>query len=90
MNRPDQGRLLPNCPALAAGYNPRREGGAECQSRDAEAMNTISEADIHRAANLVITRYGCAAVIEAARMVERMLELGDPDGRALNGPHWVL
>jgi len=46
-------------------------------------MNTISEADIYRAAKLVITRYGCAAVIEAARMVDRMLELGDPEGHAL-------
>ena len=41
------------------------------------AMNTISEAEIHQAAKLVITRYGCDAIIEAARMVDRMLELGD-------------
>ena len=43
----------------------------------------ISELDIYRAANLVIKRHGGDAVIEAARMVDRMLELGDPDGRAL-------
>ena len=43
----------------------------------------ISERDIYRAANLVIKRHGGDAVIEAARMVDRMLELGDPDGRVL-------
>ena len=43
----------------------------------------ISEQDIYRAANLVIKRHGGDAVIEAARMVDRMLELGDFEGRAL-------
>jgi len=43
----------------------------------------ISDLDIYRAANLVIKRHGPDAVIEAARMVDRMLELGDPEGRAL-------
>ena len=42
----------------------------------------ISEQDIYRAANLVIKRHGGDDVIEAARMVDRMLELGDPEGRA--------
>ena len=41
----------------------------------------ISEIDIYRAANLVIERHGADAVIEAARMIDRMLELGDPEGR---------
>ena len=43
----------------------------------------ISDLDIYRAANLVIKRHGGDSVIEAARMVDRMLELGDPEGRAL-------
>ena len=42
-----------------------------------------SDLDIYRAANLVIKRHGGDAVIEAARMVDRMLELGDREGRAL-------
>ena len=46
-------------------------------------MKMISELDIYRAANLVINRHGGDAIIEAARMVDRMLELGDRDGRAL-------
>ena len=41
----------------------------------------ISDLDIYRAANLVIKRHGAEAVIEAARMVDRMLDLGDLDGR---------
>ena len=36
----------------------------------------ISDLDIYRAANLVIKRHGADAVIEAARMVDCMLELG--------------
>ena len=43
----------------------------------------ISDLDIYRAANLVIKRHGTEAVIEAARMVDRMLELDDPEGRDL-------
>jgi hypothetical protein len=39
--------------------------------------------DIYRAANLVIRRNGADAVIEAARMVGRMLELGDLEDRDL-------
>ena len=39
-----------------------------------------SDLDIYRAANLVIKRHGADAVIEAARMVDRMLELGDLEG----------
>jgi hypothetical protein len=41
----------------------------------------ISELDIYRAANLLIDRHGGDALIEAARMIDRMLELGDPEGR---------
>lgn len=46
----------------------------------------ISELDIDRAANLVIKHHGVDAAIEAARMVERMMELGDLEGRDL----WLL
>jgi hypothetical protein len=41
----------------------------------------ISELDIYRAANLLIDRHGGDALIEAATMVDGMLELGDPEGR---------
>jgi hypothetical protein len=41
----------------------------------------ISELDIFRAANLPIDRHGGDALIEAARMIDRVLELGDPEGR---------
>ena len=47
----------------------------------------ISDLDIYRAANLVIKRHGPDAVIEAARMVDRLLQLGDPEGRALWPAH---
>ena len=46
----------------------------------------ISDLDIYRAANLVIKHHGVDAAIEAARMVERMMELGDLEGRDL----WLL
>jgi hypothetical protein len=41
----------------------------------------IHELDIYRAANLLIDRHGGDALIEAARMIDRMLERGDPEGR---------
>jgi len=41
----------------------------------------ISELDIYRAASLLIDRHGGDAVVEAAQMIDRMLELGDPEGR---------
>jgi hypothetical protein len=41
----------------------------------------ISELDIYRAANLLIDRHGADALIEAGRMIDRMLELGDGEGR---------
>jgi hypothetical protein len=40
----------------------------------------VSDLDIYRAANLLIDRYGADALIAAARMIDRMLELGDPEG----------
>ena len=41
----------------------------------------ISELDIIRAANLLIDWHSGDALIEAANMIDRMLELGDPEGR---------
>jgi len=41
----------------------------------------ISEIDIYRAANLVIERHGADALIEAARMIDLMLDHGDPEGQ---------
>jgi hypothetical protein len=41
----------------------------------------ISEIDIYRAANLVIERHGADTVIEAARLIDRMLDLGDREGQ---------
>jgi hypothetical protein len=40
----------------------------------------ISELDIYRAANLLIDRHRGDALIQAARMIDRMLDLGDPEG----------
>ena len=41
----------------------------------------ISEIDIYRAANLLIERHGVDAVIEAARLIDRMLDHGDREGQ---------
>ena len=41
----------------------------------------ISDLDICRAANMLIERHGADAVIEATRMIDRMLDYGDLDGR---------
>jgi hypothetical protein len=41
----------------------------------------ISELDIYRAANLLIDRHGGDVLIEAARMIDRMLERGGGEGR---------
>jgi hypothetical protein len=41
----------------------------------------IPELDIYRAANLLIDRHGGDALVAAARMIDRMLELGDAEGR---------
>src|SRR5205823_11556404 len=41
----------------------------------------VSDLDIYRAANLLINRHGTNALIEAARMIDRMLDLGDPEGK---------
>jgi hypothetical protein len=41
----------------------------------------ISDPDIYRAANLLIERHGADAIIEAARMIDRMLDLNDLEWR---------
>jgi hypothetical protein len=41
----------------------------------------VSELDIYRAANMLIERHGADAIIEAARMIDRMLDHGDMEGR---------
>ena len=43
----------------------------------------VSELDIYRAANLLIERHGPDAPTEAARMIDRMLELSDGEGQAV-------
>jgi hypothetical protein len=43
----------------------------------------VSEVDIWRAANMLIERHGADALIEAGRMIDRMLEHGDLEGRAV-------
>jgi hypothetical protein len=43
----------------------------------------ISDQDIYWAANLVIARHGADAEIQAARMIDRMLDLGDLEGRCV-------
>jgi hypothetical protein len=48
-----------------------------------DPRRVISELDIYRAANLLIDRHGGDALIEAARMIDRMLELGDREGRSV-------
>ena len=51
--------------------------------RPAVPTKVISELDIY-VANLAVERHGGDAFIEAVRMVDGMLELGDPEGRALS------
>jgi hypothetical protein len=41
----------------------------------------LSELDIYRAANLLIDRHGADALIAATQMIDRMLQLGDSEGR---------
>ncbi len=41
----------------------------------------VTDLDIYRAANLLIERHGTDALIEAARMIDRMLDHGDTEGR---------
>jgi len=43
----------------------------------------ISEIDIWRAANLLISRHGADAELEAAKRANLMLDRGDDDGRDL-------
>jgi hypothetical protein len=41
----------------------------------------ISDLDIYRAANLLIDRHGSDAVVEAARLIDLMLNRGNGQGR---------
>jgi len=41
----------------------------------------VLDLDIYRAANLLIARYGENAEVEAARLIDRMLDHGDRDGQ---------
>jgi hypothetical protein len=43
----------------------------------------ISDREVWTAANLLIERYGADAVIEGARMIDRMLDLSDLEGRSV-------
>jgi len=43
----------------------------------------ISKLDIYRAANMLIERHGADAIIEAAKMIDAMLDRGDLEGRAV-------
>jgi hypothetical protein len=43
----------------------------------------ISDLDIYCAANMLIERHGANALIEAGRMIDRMLDHGDLEGRAV-------
>jgi hypothetical protein len=43
----------------------------------------VSQLDIYRAANMLIERHGTDALIEAGRMIDRMLDHGDLEGRAV-------
>jgi hypothetical protein len=48
-----------------------------------ELLSMISELDIYRAASMLIERHGADALIEAGRMIDRMLDQGDLEGRAV-------
>jgi hypothetical protein len=41
----------------------------------------ISDREVWTAANLIVKRHGANAAIESARMLDRMLDLGDPEGQ---------
>jgi hypothetical protein len=43
----------------------------------------ITDLDIYRAANMLIEQHGADALIEAGRMIDRMLDHGDLEGRAV-------
>jgi hypothetical protein len=43
----------------------------------------VSNLDLYRAAHMLIERHGQEAMIEAARIIDAMLERGDPGGRAV-------
>ena len=85
---PDRCRLAVRNPARLTGRNTgrvddvRRTAPARTALTTPRGRGVISELDIYRAANLLIDRHGGGgALIEAAQMIDRMLELGDPEGR---------
>ena len=41
----------------------------------------VTDLDIYRAANMLIERHGADALVEAARMIDTMLDHGDTEGR---------
>ena len=43
----------------------------------------ISDLDIYRAAHMLLERHGAEATLEAAKMIDAMLERGDIEGRAV-------
>jgi hypothetical protein len=45
------------------------------------AGRLIPEIEIYRAANLLIERHGNDAIVEAARLLDLMLDRGDLEGR---------
>lgn len=63
----------------------RRDAGRAERTRPApqRPRSVISDLDTNRAANMLIERYDADAPIEAAQMIDRMLDRGDTDGRAV-------
>ncbi len=47
----------------------------------------ISDREVWTAANLIVKRHGANAEIEAARMIDRMLDRGDSEGAACMAAH---
>ena len=43
----------------------------------------VSELDIYRAAKMLLERHGAEAMTQAALMIDKMLENGDLEGRAV-------
>jgi hypothetical protein len=63
------------CYCLRSGLPRRRH------RRLADEGRLISDLDIYPAAKLLIERHGADALIEAGRMIDRMLDDGDTEGR---------
>ena len=45
------------------------------------AGRILAEIEVYRAANLLIERHGADAILEASRLLDRMLARGDMEGR---------